>query len=68
MTKYFVLGLDIYFEVSKEGLFAYHFKKGILETRGFISENISILAEEVKDSEYVKQLQKRIYYFSKRFE
>lgn len=66
--RYFVLGLDIYFEVSREGLFSYHFKKGNLETRNYISENISILAEEVKDWEYKKQLQKRIYYFNRKFE
>ena len=55
-------------KVSKEGIFAYHFKKGALETRTFISENISILAEEIKDWEYYKALDKRVLFFSKRFE
>jgi hypothetical protein len=68
MTRYYNLGLNIFFEVSKEGIFAYHFKKGALETRTVISENISILAEEIKDWEYYKALDKRVLFFSKKFE
>lgn len=65
--RYYSLGLDIYFEVSKEGIFAYHFKDGALETRFSVSENVSILAEELKDWEYKKQLERRVSFFSKKF-
>jgi len=68
MKQYFVLGLDIFFEKDREdNVFAYLFKDGKLETRNSVSENIIILAEEVKDWEYKKQLDRRITFFSKKF-
>lgn len=67
--KYYVLGLNIFFEKdSEDNIFAFHFKNGKLETRRTVSENTLLLAEEVKDWEYKKQLDKRVLFFSKRFE
>jgi hypothetical protein len=66
--KYFVLGLDIFLEtVEDEVIFAYTFKDGLLTTRFEVSDNVRILAEEVKDWEYKKQLDRRILFFGKNF-
>ena len=66
--KYYVLGLNIYFEKDREGnIFAYTFKDGYLKTRFTVSENVKLLAEEVKKWEYKKQLDRRVSFFSKKF-
>lgn len=67
MKQYFTLGLDIFFEKDEDNIFAYLFKDGKLETRRTVSDNILLLAEEVKDWEYKKQLDRRISFFSKKF-
>ena len=68
MIKYFNLGLDIFFEKDREdNIFAYIFKDGKLETRKDVSDNIFLLAEEVKDWEYKKMLERRVTFFSKKF-
>ena len=68
MKRYYNLGLDIFFEKdSEENIFAYLFKDGKLETRNSVSDNILLLAEEVKDWQYKKQLDRRITFFSKKF-
>ena len=66
--RYYNLGLDIYFEKDREdNIFAYLFKDGKLETRKYVSDNILLLAEEVKDWQYKKQLERRVTFFSKKF-
>jgi hypothetical protein len=66
--RYFLLGLDIYFEQKEdESIFAYTFKDGILKTQFSVSDNVRILAEEVKDWEYKKALGNRVLFFSKNF-
>lgn len=67
MTKFFTLGLDIFFETQEDNLFAYTFKDGRLETRTSVSDNVLLLAEEVNKFEYDKQLSRRISYFGKTF-
>ena len=68
MKQYFTLGLDIFFEKDREdNIFAFLFKDGKLETRKEVSDNVLLLAEEVKDWEYKKQLERRITFFSKKF-
>lgn len=68
MTRYYNLGLDIFFEVKEdETIFAYTFKDGHLKTRFSVSDNVRILAEEIKDWEYKKQLDRRILFFGKNF-
>lgn len=68
MKQYFTLGLNIFFEVdSNNNIFAYTFKENKLETRFSVSENILLLAEEVKFWEYQKQLDRRTSYFNKKF-
>lgn len=66
--QYFSLGLNIYFEKDREeNIFAFIFKNGKLETRTAVSDNILLLAEEVKDWQYKKQLDRRISFFNKKF-
>jgi hypothetical protein len=66
--QYFTLGLDIYFERDKEeNTFAFIFKDGKLETRGTVSDNVLLLAEQVTDWQYKKQLDRRITFFNKKF-
>ena len=68
MTRYYNLGLDIFFEKGYEdNIFAYLFKDGKLETRNYVSDNILLLAEEVKEWEYKKMLERRVSFFSKKF-
>ena len=60
MKRYYNLGLDIFFEKDYEdNIFAYLFKDGKLETRNYVSDNILLLAEEVKEWEYKKMLERR---------
>lgn len=66
--KYFTLGLDIFFEVKEDNsIFAYTFKEGHLQTKFEVSDNVLLLAEEVKDWEYRKQLDRRVLFFGKNF-
>lgn len=66
--QYFTLGLDIYFERDKEeSIFAFIFKDGKLETRAAVSDNVLLLAEQVTDWQYKKQLDRRISFFNKKF-
>lgn len=65
--RYFTLGLNIFFETCEDNLFSFHFKNGRLETRSTVSDNVKILAEQVSKYEYTKQLEKRVYFFSKKF-
>lgn len=66
--KYFILGLDIFYEtVEDETIFAYTFKDGLLTTRFEVSDNVRILAEEVKDWEYKRELDRRVLFFGKKF-
>lgn len=68
MNRYYNLGLDIFFEVKEDNsVFAYTFKDGLLTTRFSVSDNVRILAEEVKEWEYRKQLDRRILFFGKNF-
>lgn len=68
MKQYFTLGLDIFFEIKEDNsVFAYTFKDGLLTTRFSVSDNVRILAEEVKDWEYKKQLDRRVLFFGKNF-
>lgn len=68
MKRYYNLGLDIFFEKDREdNIFAFLFKDGKLETRKSVSDNILLLAEEVKDWEYKKMLERRVTFFSKKF-
>ena len=67
--QYFNLGLNIYFEKDREeNIFAFIFKDGKLETRTAVSDNILLLAEEVKDWQYKKQLDRRISFFNKKLD
>ena len=66
--QYFTLGLNIYFERDKEeNIFAFIFKDGKLETRRTVSDNVLLLAEQVTDWQYKKQLDRRISFFNKKF-
>ena len=66
--RYYTLGLDIFFEVDNENsIFSYIFGEGKLQTRFYVSDNILLLAEEVKNWEYKKQLERRVSYFNKKF-
>lgn len=66
--QYYNLGLDIYFEVDRDNnIFAFSFKDGKLETRTTVSENVLLLAEQVTDWQYKKQLDRRITFFNKKF-
>lgn len=66
--RYYNLGLDIFFEKDREdNIFAYLFKDGKLETRKYVSDNILLLAEELRDWEYKKMLERRVTFFSKKF-
>ena len=68
MKKFFTLGLNIFFEIDRENnMFSYVFKEGNLQTRFSVSDNILLLAEEVKEWEYRKQLDRRVSFFSKKF-
>ena len=68
MKQYFTLGLNVFFEKDREeNIFAFIFKDGRLETRTTVSDNILLLAEEVKDWQYKKQLDRRISFFNKKF-
>lgn len=68
MTRYYNLGLNIFFEIDSENnTFAYIFKDGCLQTRNSVSSNILLLAEEVKEWEYKKLLDRRILFFGKKF-
>ena len=58
----------MYFEKAREdNIFAFIFKDGKLETRTTVSDNIFLLAEEIWDCEYKKQLDRRNAYFGKHF-
>jgi hypothetical protein len=66
--RYYTLGLDIYFEIDRENnIFAFTFKDGKLETRITVSDNVLLLAEQVTDWQYKKQLDRRITFFNKKF-
>lgn len=66
--RYYNLGLDIYFERDRnENIFAFIFKDGKLETRRTVSDNVLLLAEQVTDWQYKKQLDRRISFFNKKF-
>lgn len=66
--KYFQLGLNIFFEIDSENnIFAYTFRDGHLKTRNSVSDNVLLLAEEVKEWQYKKQLDRRILFFGKKF-
>ncbi len=66
--QYYNLGLDIYFEVDRDNnIFAFTFKDGKLETRTTVSDNVLLLAEQVADWQYKKQLDRRISFFNKKF-
>lgn len=68
MTRYYQLGLNLFFEINSENnIFSYTFKDGKLETRKYVSDNILLLAEEVKEWEYKKMLERRVVFFSKKF-
>ena len=66
--KYYQLGLNIFFEINSENnIFAYTFKDGKLETRASVTDSVMLLSEEVKEWQYKKQLERRIYFFGKKF-
>lgn len=66
--QFFTLGLNIFFEKDREeNIFAFIFKDGKLETRTTVSDSILLLAEEIKEWEYTKQLERRVSFFSKKF-
>lgn len=66
--QYFTLGLDIYFERDRDNnIFSFVFKDGKLETRRTVSDNVLLLAEQVTDWQYKKQLGRRISFFNKKF-
>ena len=66
--QYFTLGLDIYFERDRDNnIFSFTFKDGKLETRRTVSDNVLLLAEQVTDWQYKKQLNRRISFFNKKF-
>lgn len=67
MKRYYNLGLDIFFEIQEDNIFAYTFKDEYLKTRFSVSDNTILLAEEVNQFEYEKQLERRIMYFGKKF-
>ena len=68
MNQYFTLGLDIYFERDRDNnIFSFAFKDGKLETRRTVSDNVLLLAEQVTDWQYKKQLDRRITFFNKKF-
>jgi|GEM_PF-5376282 len=68
MKKYYQLGLDIFFEVNEDSsIFAYFFSDGNLKTRFEVSDNVRLLAEECKDWEYKRELDRRVLFFGKKF-
>jgi hypothetical protein len=68
MTNYFVLGLNIYFEIdANENIFSYRFSDGKLSTRLSVSENELILAEKVNKYQFDKAIERRLRYFTKKF-
>ncbi len=67
MTKYYNLGLDIFFEIEDEYIFAYFFSDGNLKIRFEVSDNVRLLAEECKDWEYKRELDRRVLFFGKKF-
>jgi len=68
VKRYYTLGLNIFYEIDSENnIFSYTFKDGNLKTRFSVSDNTLLLAEEVKEWQYTKQLDRRILFFGKKF-
>jgi len=68
MKQYYSLGMDIFFETNEgSSIFAYFFSDGNLKTRFDVSDNVRLLAEECKDWEYKRELDRRVLFFGKKF-
>jgi len=68
MTRYYVLGENIFFEIDENNnFFLFFFGENKLRTENKISENYLKLAEETNKWNYQKELEIRIKYFSKTY-
>jgi len=68
MTRYYILGENILFEIDENNnCFKYFFAENRMNTSFRVSDDYLRLAEETNKWNYQKELEIRIKYFSKEF-